>query len=107
MSTKDPLAALRAAVESHDRYAELTGRQVDCLALHPEHAREVLKLLTKLSAPKDSTKFCSECQSTNLVLLSTMRLKICGECGHEMSWKKDEGQPNLVGSNREGRKSNK
>lgn len=107
MSTRDPIAALRAAVESHDRYAELTGRQVDCLAIHPEHARELLKLLMKLSAPKDSTKVCSECYATNLVHLQTMSLKICGECGHEMPWKKDEGQPSLVGSSREGRKSNK
>lgn len=107
MTTQDPIAALRAAVESHDRYAELTGRQLDCIVLHPEHARDLFKLLQKLSAPKDSTKVCSNCYATNLVLLQTMSLKICGECGHEMTWEKSAGQPSLVGSSREGRKNSK
>lgn len=41
---QDPIGALRAAVESHQRYTQLTGRELDCITLHPEHCRQILAL---------------------------------------------------------------
>lgn len=42
---QDPIGALRSAVESHQRYTQLTGRELDCITLHPEHCRQVLALV--------------------------------------------------------------
>lgn len=42
---QDPIGALRAAVESHQRYTQLTGRELDCITLHPEHCRQILTLV--------------------------------------------------------------
>lgn len=48
---QDPIGALRAAVESHQRYTELTGRELDCITLHPEHARQLVKVFEDLQHP--------------------------------------------------------
>lgn len=44
-----PLAilALQSLVEANKRYVELTGRAQDAIALHPDHARELLAMLTE------------------------------------------------------------
>jgi hypothetical protein len=49
----DPVGALRAAVESHERYAALTHRSLDCIALHPEHAKQLLALLQPEAKPDE------------------------------------------------------
>lgn len=39
------ILALQAVVDANKRYVELTGRPQDAVALHPDHARELLDLL--------------------------------------------------------------
>ena len=55
---QDPIGALRAAVESHQRYTQLTGRELDCITLHPEHCRQILTLVdnTNIRVTIDGTE---------------------------------------------------
>lgn len=46
-TTPTCVLALQAVVEANDRYVELTGRSQDAIVLHPDHARELLELLSK------------------------------------------------------------
>lgn len=48
---RDPVAALRAVVESNKRYVAMTGREMDVVALSPGHAAELLEHIEKLQHP--------------------------------------------------------
>lgn len=47
-----------------------------------------------------STKSCPECGGTALVRFMSLNYKRCGDCGEEMPWTLDPGQPPLVANNR-------
>ncbi len=48
---------------------------------------------------QQTTKQC-RCGSTRLVEMTSLNLKYCGDCGRWIEWRRDDGQPPLVGPSR-------
>lgn len=46
-------------------------------------------------------KACEKCDSTVIVNYRSMNKRQCEDCKHEMEWHKKEGQPPLLGNNRQ------
>lgn len=73
---------------------------------------EVDRLQAQLDRAPHGAKRCTHCGSHHLVELRTSKheafdklgYRHCADCGADMPWHLDEGQPPLIGSNRAGRR---
>ena len=45
----------------------------------------------------ETTKRCPNCGSTELALIDTHNIKMCGNCLTNITWLKSEGQPSRYG----------
>lgn len=45
---------------------------------------------------KQSTKQCPKCKNTQLLLLRTLNLKICTDCGIKIPWYLEDKQKTLI-----------
>ena len=45
---------------------------------------------------KETTKICPNCGNKHLILLYSMKLKLCTDCRTEIAWYLDEGQKPLL-----------
>ena len=46
---------------------------------------------------KTTSKICPNCGNTHLILLYSMKLKLCTDCRTEIRWYLEEGQKPLLG----------
>lgn len=53
------------------------------------------KLKARLTYGINSTKYCPNCGSTQLMKLSTMNMKVCYDCGEKFKWERHEDEPLL------------
>ena len=45
---------------------------------------------------KETTKICPNCGNKHLILLYSMKLKLCTDCRTEIAWYLEEGQKPLL-----------
>jgi hypothetical protein len=78
-----------------ERYCVILGSAYD-IELAIEKLRTEADVLNKLANRLASTKACHVCGGSELIKLMSQNVKVCGECGHEMHWRLDNGQRPLL-----------
>jgi len=61
---------------------------------------QALKLRAKKEHCTPTTKTCPTCGNTNLVLLTSLNIKICPKCHTTIDWKLKKGQSSLLTNNK-------